>query len=252
MTEKNTAMNFNANDVEPAKAFEPLQTGWYNVTITGSELKPTSKGDGEVLHLELTVLDGECANRKAFARLNKKNSNPVAQRIADEQLSAICHATQVMQVTNSQQLHNIPLQAKIQYVGERTEIINEATGETKTYEASNDVKAYKAVEGGAAVAAPTPGAPVTPPVAPPVSAPAAPAVPPPVAPPAAPPVPAAPTPPPAPEPVFPPEGWLPHPQSAGYFYKGQECVTEAELRSRFAAPTPPAAGGTKEEAPWEA
>lgn len=38
------------------------------------------------------------------------------------------------------------------------------------------------------------------------------------------------------EEVFPPEGWTAHPDSAGYFYKGTEVITEQELRDRFAAP----------------
>src|SRR5690606_8392219 len=33
-------------------------------------------------------------------------------------------------------------------------------------------------------------------------------------------------------PVWPPEGWKAHPQSAGYFYKGQEVLTEAQLRAK--------------------
>lgn len=43
-------------------------------------------------------------------------------------------------------------------------------------------------------------------------------------------------------PTFPPPGWAAHPTSAGYFYQGQECLTEADLRARFApvvaAPVP--------------
>lgn len=51
-----------------------------------------------------------------------------------------------------------------------------------------------------------------------------------------PPLPAAAVPPPPPPPVpavkpFPPPGWAPHPQAPGYFYKGQEVLTEAALRA---------------------
>jgi len=49
-----------------------------------------------------------------------------------------------------------------------------------------------------------------------------------------PPLPAAAPPPPPPVPVakpFPPPGWAPHPQAPGYFYKGQEVLTEAALRA---------------------
>jgi len=57
--------------------------------------------------------------------------------------------------------------------------------------------------------------------------------PPPVAPPA-PPAPMAAPPPPPPAP-FPPPGWAAHPASPGWFYKGQEVLTEADLRQRAAA-----------------
>lgn len=49
---------------------------------------------------------------------------------------------------------------------------------------------------------------------------------------AAAPAPEAPAAPPAPAPAFPPEGWTAHPDAAGYFYKGQEVVSEADLRAR--------------------
>ncbi|MNJ10749.1 hypothetical protein D3C77_49130 [compost metagenome] len=43
--------------------------------------------------------------------------------------------------------------------------------------------------------------------------------------------------------AFPPEGWAVHPTAAGYFFKGQEVLTEAELRAKFpvAPPAPVAA-----------
>lgn len=42
--------------------------------------------------------------------------------------------------------------------------------------------------------------------------------------------------------AFPPAGWLAHPSAPGYYYQGQEVLTEADLRARSAAPlvTPPA------------
>jgi hypothetical protein len=49
------------------------------------------------------------------------------------------------------------------------------------------------------------------------------------------PAPAGPGPPPAPAPApaaFPPPGWTPHPQAPGYFYRGQEVLSEADLRKR--------------------
>lgn len=52
---------------------------------------------------------------------------------------------------------------------------------------------------------------------------------------------AAPTAPPAPGAVsvdFPPAGWLVHPTAAGFFYCGQEVLSEADLRAKFPAAPP--------------
>jgi len=74
----------------------------------------------------------------------------------------------------------------------------------------------------------------------------------------APPAPPAPTPA-APVATFPPVGWTAHPTSPGYFYAGQEVLTEAQLRERMAAqnaslvppapPAPPAAAPATMGAP---
>ena len=49
--------------------------------------------------------------------------------------------------------------------------------------------------------------------------------------------------PPAPvAPQWPPQGWTAHPQSPGWFYQGQEVLSEADLRARVAPPAPAAAG----------
>jgi len=55
-------------------------------------------------------------------------------------------------------------------------------------------------------------------------------------------VPAAPGVPPAPGGPFPPVGWAAHPTAPGYFFMGQEVLSEAELRARHpVAPAAPAA-----------
>lgn len=166
-------LQFNAATVQPSQAFEPLPAGWYNVTILKSEMKPTSKGDGSYLELVLVVSDGPHAKRQLFDRLNLNNKNEVAKRIAYETLSAICHATGVIQLQDSTQLHGIPMQAKV----------TSKPAEGK-YEAGNEIGGYRAPQQAALpgfvqpashapaaavpawVAPPAAPAPVAPPVAP--------------------------------------------------------------------------------------
>lgn len=187
-------LNFDASTVSPSESIEAIPAGWYNAQIDQSEMKPTKDGSGAYLELRFSVLDGQYANRKVFTRLNLRNGNPVAQEIAYKQLSAICHATGVMQVQDSQQLHGRPLKIKVK--------VRAATGD---YEASNEISSFKnineqvdgpvggapAAAGGAPWAQQPAAAPQVAPWAPqPAAAPVAPAQP--FAPPAAAPAPAAP------------------------------------------------------------
>ena len=66
------------------------------------------------------------------------NPNSQAQEIAQRALSAICHATGQMQVTDSEQLHNKLMKVTVK--------VRPAKGE---YAASNEIRGY-AASGGAA------------------------------------------------------------------------------------------------------
>lgn len=131
--------NFDARSVEPAKALEPLATGWYTVRIVGSEYKPNAAGTGAYLELEMEVISPAAfAGRKVWDRLNLQNTNPVAVEMAFGTLSAICHATGQLQVQNSAQLHGLPMMARVVLVPARTDKVS-----GQQYAESNDVKGYE-------------------------------------------------------------------------------------------------------------
>lgn len=136
-----SSLNFDASSVPAADAFDPLPAGWYPVIITESEMQPTRAGDGEYLLLRLDVIDGEHQGRVVFDRLNLNNPNSKAVEIAQRALSAICNAVGVMSPQDSTELHDRPLMAKLS--------IRPAS---KSYDASNDVKGYKAMDGAAPAA----------------------------------------------------------------------------------------------------
>lgn len=129
-----TQLNFNATQVEPQQAFQPIPAGWYTVMMTGSEMKPTKDKTGSYLACEFTVIDGQYAKRKLFTNLNLQNQNPVAVEIAQQQLSAICHAVGVLVVQDSQQLHGRPLMVKVKLEND------------PKYGDSNSISGYKACE----------------------------------------------------------------------------------------------------------
>lgn len=105
--------NFNANNVDPNVGFDAIPEGKYNAIITDSENKPTKNGNGSYLQLTFQILDGQYANRNIWARLNLDNPNEQAVKLAQAELSAICHAVNVMTPKDSAELHDLPLQIDV-------------------------------------------------------------------------------------------------------------------------------------------
>lgn len=126
-------INFNAENIAPSVSFEALPAGKYNVVITDSDAKTNRRGDGEYLQLEFEVIDGEFKGRKLWARLNINNPNPDAVRMANADLSAICHAVGVLRPQDSVELHNLPLSVVVR------------CRKTPEGEIVNDIKGYEAV-----------------------------------------------------------------------------------------------------------
>ena len=104
---------FNANDVEPHVGFEPIPTGDYLVVITNTDRQTTKDGSGQLLKLDVQIIDGAHKGRTLFDRLNLWNKSPKATEIARGTLSAICRAVGVMQPRDTVEIHNIPLIASV-------------------------------------------------------------------------------------------------------------------------------------------
>ncbi len=107
------AQPFDASTVEPSSTYEVLPPGKYLAQIVASEMRATKDGNGQYLYLEIDILEGQYTGRKLFDRLNLVNLNPEAVQIAQRTLSSICRAVGKMQVSNSEQLHLIPLIADV-------------------------------------------------------------------------------------------------------------------------------------------
>ena len=125
-------LNFNANEVEPSKAFDPIPAGKYIAVITDSEMKETRAGTGRYLQLEFEITDGEFAGRKLWSRLNIENQNAEAVRMARADLSAICRAVNVLTPNDSIDLHNLPLVIKVH-----------CRKDKNTGEITNDIRGYE-------------------------------------------------------------------------------------------------------------
>lgn len=129
-------LDFDANGVEPNQAFEAIPAGDYVVQVVSSEIKPTASGSGEYLKLELEILGPAHQGRKIFDQLNIRNESAEAERIGRSQLSAVCHAVGKLRITDSGQLHGIPMQIKVT-----------VDDKDPKYGKTNKVKGYKPVQG---------------------------------------------------------------------------------------------------------
>ena len=93
--------------------FTPVPPGDYKVIVVESEMKPTKSGTGNYLQLELEIIEGEHTGRKVIERLNIDNPNTQAVDIAQRSLNSICVAVGKMSITDSNELHSIPMIAVI-------------------------------------------------------------------------------------------------------------------------------------------
>lgn len=109
-------LNFNAHAVDPSQpmSFLPVSdANGHPVIIIASEMKAAKSNPEKNGFLELTlqIVDGQYKGETGAYRLNLFNENAQAVDIASRQLSAICHVTGQMMVSESAQLHNIPFRA---------------------------------------------------------------------------------------------------------------------------------------------
>ena len=122
--------------------FEALPAGWYQVHITRADLRNTKAGTGSYIAVRYDVLGPTHQGRVVFGNLNIRNPNPKAEEIGRAQLGSLMRAIGLAQVSDTDQLIGGQLMIKL--------AIRPADGQ---YEASNDVKDFKAVGGAAPAAA---------------------------------------------------------------------------------------------------
>lgn len=99
---------------EVMRGFEPLPIGEYTAAIVKSDRsEPNAKGNRR-LDIEFNVTDGEFSGRRFWTSLNLWNDNQQAVEIAFREFNAIKHACGRLNVSDSSELHGIPMRI---YVG---------------------------------------------------------------------------------------------------------------------------------------
>lgn len=138
---------YNADPNNVQGDFSPVPPGEYLVQITDSDLVENSQRTGHYLKLEMEILEGDQAGRKLFDRLNIDNPNQQAVDIAQRTLNAICVAAGKLSISDSNELHNIPMTAVVKVDPARS-------SGGKDYGPSNSIRTYKPASsaGGGSVA----------------------------------------------------------------------------------------------------
>jgi len=119
--------------------FKPLPSGWYQVSINKAELRNTKDETGQYIAVRYDVTGPTHQGRVVFGNLNIKNKSEKAESIGRAQLGELMRALGLSKVSDTDQLVGGSLSIKLDVREARTD---SATG--KTYEASNDVKGFKA------------------------------------------------------------------------------------------------------------
>lgn len=120
----------------------PVPAGNYNVVVEKAEVSPTKTG-GEMIKVQLKILDGDQAGRNIFDQFNIKNANPQAVQIGLGQLKGMLKA---FGFPNPNQLNSCA--DMIGLKGSVATKIEESPG----YDPQARVKGYKALAGAAPVA----------------------------------------------------------------------------------------------------
>lgn len=96
---------FNANNFDPAQGSNQFPIGRHLVRVSGSAIKPTQDQTSGFLELKCIIQDGAHAGTECSHRFNIYHKDDQPRNIAERQLSAVCHVTGIMELHDTEQLH---------------------------------------------------------------------------------------------------------------------------------------------------
>ena len=131
------SQSFNVSDLpESSKNFSPLPAGWYTANISEAEIKQTKAGTGEYISVKYSITGPTHQGRGIYGNVNIKNPTPKAEEIGRQQLGEIMRAIGLARIDNTDQLIGKSLSIKLEVK------LSEQYGD------GNEVKGFKALEGG--------------------------------------------------------------------------------------------------------
>ena len=106
-------LKFNAAEVDTTSR-DAIPSGTYEAVVTDSEMKATKNGLGMGINLTFEIVsEGPAKGRKVFVWINYEHPKAEAQRIGREELASLCKAVGVDNLTDTNQLHNLPLMVTV-------------------------------------------------------------------------------------------------------------------------------------------
>lgn len=130
-------ISFDVNDL-PAQQndFSPLPEGWYSVSVAGAEIRATKDQTGQYIAVRYDVTGPTHQGRVVFGNINIKNKSTQAEEIGRQQLGSLMRAIGLARVDDTDQLIGGNCQIKLS--------IRQSEG----YDPQNEVRQWKAIEGG--------------------------------------------------------------------------------------------------------
>ena len=124
------------NSLPEGSGYGTIPAGWYGVTVSKAEVKPTRAGTGEYINMMYTITGPTHQGRTVWGMINIRNPNPKAEEIGLQQLGELLRAMGIAKLSDTDQLLGMALSVKV--------IIKEDDQGEK-----NEVKGFKALQGGA-------------------------------------------------------------------------------------------------------
>lgn len=117
--------------------FDPMPAGWRRMTVTAAQRKSTKAGDGEYLQIEFTIPENdEFHGRKAWERCNLWNPSAEAVSIARRTFADLVTACGLVQVQHPDELIGRTVEVKL--------TVKPASGD---FDARNEIKGYRPLDG---------------------------------------------------------------------------------------------------------
>ena len=111
-----------------------IPEGWYQMIAYSSDIVENRAKTGYYLEINFMITDGAREGDKLTARFNIVNTNPQAQQIAERQLGALRKACGIEVLSDSEQVHEIPVEGYV-----------EVEPATDKYDESNSLEKFRAI-----------------------------------------------------------------------------------------------------------